>query len=200
MSNTRFAEHEENRDYEKDRGDDVLGRRGFSHGQDFIRFAVLLVATFVLSVGCKAQVPPNPTVYTCQASTGTVYTPLNQATPATGLSFTDSTVTPGQWCYVVQSAIGNFYSLPSNTAGPVVVPSGDNVAVSWTAPATGPTPTGYVVSRVAATQSTLAPPVLTANPQVALAAPTPAEKLDNLFGNKNTPAPTHVTVRLVAQR
>lgn len=42
MSNTRFVKHEKNHDREKDGVEDVtevIAPRGFSHGQDFIRFA-----------------------------------------------------------------------------------------------------------------------------------------------------------------
>lgn len=157
---------------------------------------LVLTATLALCVGCRAQVPSNPTVYICPPSSGSAYTPLNQAAPATGTSYTDAAVTPGQWCYVAQSVLGSNTSVASNTAGPLAVPSGDNVAVTWTVPATGPTPTGYIVSRAAAIQSTLAAPTLNANPTVSELTPVPQVRA------RTSPVemPINTTVQLVARR
>jgi hypothetical protein len=87
---------------------------------------------------------------------------VNLATPATGLTFTDNSVSTGQWCYIVQSEINTqtpvAMSSPSNVAGPINVPAGYIVNLSWTAPITGSTPTGYVISRAAAVQANLAAP------------------------------------------
>lgn len=124
----------------------------------------LLFSLFAMlfTVGCHAQVNPNPTVYTCPASTGTAYTPLNQSSPATGLTYTDSTPAAGSYCYIAQSVISSTgqVSAPSNIAGPFTLSGSNSVALTWTAPTTGPTPTGYIISRAVATASTLSPPTL----------------------------------------
>lgn len=127
----------------------------------------LMLAMGCLAVGCRAQIPVNPTVYTCPVTTGTAYTPLNQTTPATGTSYSDTTATAGEWCYIAQSVLGGQSSAPSNTAGPVNFLSTDqSVAVSWTAPTSGPTPSGYAVSRAPATASTILAPTLSTSPTV----------------------------------
>lgn len=121
--------------------------------------AAMILAAGV--IGCAhGQVPPNPTVYLCPATTGTAYTPLNQSSPVTTLSYTDATPPAGQQCYVAQSVAGSQVSVPSNTAGPLNVTTGKIVLISWTAPATGPAPTGYVISRATAIASTLGAPTL----------------------------------------
>lgn len=58
------------------------------------------------------------------------YAPLNSSSPVTPTSYTDTTAT-GTVCYVVQTqdsvkAIGN----PSNTAGPLVMPTNPNAPVT----------------------------------------------------------------------
>lgn len=122
--------------------------------------AAVFSMAFLAAAGCHAQVPANPTVYLCPATTGTAYTPLNQSSPVTALTYTDATPPTGQYCYVVQSVITatGQVSVPSNTAGPLDVPSGKSVLLTWTAPASGPSPTGYVVSRAPAIASTLGAP------------------------------------------
>lgn len=120
------------------------------------------------AIGCHAQVPSNPTVYTCPASSGTAYTPLNQASPATGLTYTDSKPASGEYCYIVQSVVSSTgqISIPSNVAGPVALDGVKSTLLSWSAPTTGPAPTGYVISRAPALASTLGAPALT-SPSVA---------------------------------
>jgi hypothetical protein len=122
-------------------------------------YAVLFGAA---SVGCHAQVPPNPTAYTCPATTGTLYTPLNQSTPATGLTYTDSKPTAGQYCYIVESEIGVQVSLPSNTAGSFTTSGANSVILTWQAPSSGPTPAGYYLSRAPAVLVTLGAPTVVA--------------------------------------
>jgi len=124
------------------------------------RLAYCLVVGFVagiFSVGCHAQVPPNPTgtTYTCPAATGAAYSPLNQSSPATGLAYADTKPAAGTYCYVAQAdASGGLVSLPSNIAGPFTTSGTNSVDLTWTAPTSGATPTGYVISRVVATATT----------------------------------------------
>jgi len=122
---------------------------------------IALVSLFALvAAGCRGQVPPNPTVFTCPSTSGTAYTPLNQSSQSTGLAYTDSKPAANTYCYTVQSAIGAQVSLPSNVAGPFTVSGTNSVALTWIAPASGPVPTGYVMSRGLATQSTILAPSL----------------------------------------
>ena len=125
-----------------------------------MRKTIRLTALFVLaaafgwlSVGCHAQVPPNPTTttYTCPATTGTLYAALNQASPATGLTYTDSKPAAGTYCYIAQSELGTAVSLPSNTAGPFTTSGSNSVDLTWVAPTTGTAPAGYYISRAPAT-------------------------------------------------
>lgn len=123
-----------------------------------LAFSLLLLT---LTAGCHAQQPVVP-LNSCPAVTGTVYQALNLAAPVTALTYTDSSVTTGSWCYMVQSEINTqtpaAMSGPSNVAGPVNVLAGYLVNVTWNAPTTGPAPTGYVISRAAAVQTFLTAP------------------------------------------
>lgn len=126
----------------------------------------LLIVTFVLIAGvlfvagCHGQIPPNPTAYTCPASSGTIYTPLNQSTPAAGLTFTDSKPAAGVYCYIAQSTLGTQVSNPSNTAGPLTLSGTNSTSLTWSAPGSGPVPSGYVISRAPAIASTILAPAL----------------------------------------
>lgn len=120
----------------------------------------IAIAFLALAVGCSGQVPPNPTSYSCPSSSGTAYTPLNQSSPTTSLTYTDSKPSAAVYCYIAQSVAGSQVSVPSNTAGPFTVATGQSVQLSWTAPTTGTVPTGYVLSRAPAVSSTINPPAL----------------------------------------
>ena len=121
-------------------------------------FALVCVMT-ATAIGCHSQVPPNPTTFTCPSTSGTAYTPLNQSSPSTGLTFSEKPAS-GTYCYIAQSVNGSVVSVPSNTAGPLTVASGQTASLSWSAPTTGPTPTGYVISRATASSSTILAPAL----------------------------------------
>lgn len=122
--------------------------------------ASLAVMALGLSVGCHAQIPPNPSILTCPASSGSAYAPLNQSAPATGLTYSDNPGA-GNWCYVAQSVLGANSSNPSNTAGVLTfTASNHSIGLSWTAPTTGPAPSGYVISRAPAVVQTLGAPNL----------------------------------------
>ena len=60
---------------------------------------------------------------TCPASVTTTagFTALN-ASLVTGITFTDSTVVPGTYCYIGTFTEAGATSLPSNTAGAVILP------------------------------------------------------------------------------
>lgn len=122
--------------------------------------ALLLSLVAALSLGCHAQVKPvtnavqlswtAPSSCTsgctyvvsritltagtssCPAPNTTTpnYTPLNQAAPATGTTYTDANAGGVTACYIAQTQLGNSVSQPSNAAGPFVVP------VNATAPGT----------------------------------------------------------------
>lgn len=124
------------------------------------RFAFALA---LIAAGCHAQVPPNPTVFTCPASTGSAYALIGSPT---ALTYTDTHPASGTYCYIVQSTIGGQVSVPSNIAGPFTTSGSNSVLLTWNAPTTGPAPTGYAMSRAAAVQSTLLAPALV-NGQVA---------------------------------
>lgn len=52
------------------------------------------------------------------------YAPLNSSSPATGLSYTDSSVTPGAiYCYLAQTVQNGVPSVASNLAGPFQIPA-----------------------------------------------------------------------------
>jgi hypothetical protein len=53
------------------------------------------------------------------------------ATPVTATSYTDSTVTPGTYCYYATAVLGGAESVPSNLASAVILP-GAPTAVSAT--------------------------------------------------------------------
>lgn len=130
------------------------------------RYLALLIVMLAAALGCKAQIPPNPTVLACPAATGSTYTPVNQSSPATGTTYAD-TPAAGNWCYIAQSQNNTFtpplQSVPSNVAGPFTTTantSSNTVDLSWTAPTTGVAPTGYVISRAPATLTTITAPAL----------------------------------------
>ena len=120
---------------------------------------MLIAAGAALAAGCRAQVPQTP-IYSCPAATG-AFIPLNQpasntvAASITGTAYTDSTAASGQWCYVVQSwaivtpATTYQPSPSSNVVGPIAVPAGDAVSLTWTAPANS-AGYSYIVSRAPA--------------------------------------------------
>lgn len=69
---------------------------------------------------------------TCPASvtTTTGFTSLN-STLFTGTTFTDSTVIPGNYCYVLTFTAASASSVPSNTAAAVILPAAPtNVTVT----------------------------------------------------------------------
>jgi hypothetical protein len=71
---------------------------------------------------------------TCPASvtSTTGFTSLN-STLFTGSSYTDSTVTPGNYCYIVTFTAASAVSNPSNTAAAVILPAAPtNVTVTGT--------------------------------------------------------------------
>jgi hypothetical protein len=129
--------------------------------------SILLLGSLTLSLflvaGCHAQVTPNPTSYTCPASTGTVYVALNASSPVTALTYKDTSPGAGEWCYIAQSqnnaVTPALVSLPSNTAIAAVTGT-ESVTLSWQAPTSGAAPTGYVLSRAAATAVTITAPSL----------------------------------------
>lgn len=128
-------------------------------------FAAFALLSF-LAVGCHGQIPPSPTTYACPSSaTVGTYTPLNQSSPATALTYTWTPVS-GTYCVIAQSVLGSSVSVPSNTAGPITA-TGAPLTAIWTAPTTGPAPSGYVLSQALAIPTTLAPPVLNASLAVA---------------------------------
>lgn len=135
----------------------------------------VLAALVLVSVGCAhGQVPSNPTVYTCPnpALTGT-WTALQTA--ATEITGTASTDTPGSgvWCYTVQSANNTFTppltSVPSNVVMVTTTTALPVVDLSWQAPVNSPVSvTGYIVSRIAASPATIAPPTQSSPTTVAI--------------------------------
>jgi hypothetical protein len=116
-----------------------------------------LLAFALIAVGCRGQVPPNPTVATCPASTGTAYALISSPT---ALTVTDTHPAAGSYCYIAQSTIGPQVSVPSNIAGPFTTSGSNSVLLTWNAPTTGPAPTGYAISRAPAIQSTIIAPAL----------------------------------------
>lgn len=75
------------------------------------------------------------------------YTPLNTNTPASGNSFTDAAASGLTVCYVVQTLQGSAVSLPSNVAGPFIVPASPLAPAITGSPAVAqlmPKPQGFV--------------------------------------------------------
>ena len=134
----------------------------------------------LVAIGCHAQVPPNPTAYTCPASTGTAYTLIGSPT---ALTYTDTHPAAGVYCYIVQSTIGSQVSVPSNIAGPFTVSGSNSILLTWNAPTTGPAPTCYAMSRAQAIQSTILAPALV-NGQVAEAKTEPTQVYAMLLKGK----------------
>lgn len=58
----------------------------------------------------------------CPATTGTAYAPINTSAPATGTSYSDGTAQELTVRYIAQTEQGNLVSVPSNSAGPFIVP------------------------------------------------------------------------------
>lgn len=123
-------------------------------------YALCCIAFGWLTACSDAQVNPNPTTYSCPATNASLYAPLNQASPATTTTYTDTKPAAGVYCYVAQSVNGNGVSLPSNVAGPFTLSGSNSVRLSWTAPSSGVTPAGYVLSRAAAVSATINAPTL----------------------------------------
>lgn len=119
-----------------------------------------LAALLLIPAGCRAQSNSNPTVYSCQPTTGSLYAALNQNSQTTALNYTDTHPPAGVYCYYAQSTIGAQISLASNTAGPFTLSGTNSAQLTWTGPVSGPAPTGYLVSRAPATASTLLAPIL----------------------------------------
>jgi len=69
----------------------------------------------------RATVASGATSY--PGTAGTSYTPLNQSSPATETSFTDSGASGTTDCYIAQTIQGSAVSLASNAVGPLVVPA-----------------------------------------------------------------------------
>ena len=120
------------------------------------RFALTLAFALV-AVGCHGQLPPNPTINTCQVATGAAYTPIGSTSAST---LTDTHPPAGSWCYIQQSTLGTQVSVPSNIAGPYTTSGSNSVALTWNMPTSGPTPTGSTISRAPAIQSTINPATL----------------------------------------
>jgi hypothetical protein len=127
---------------------------------------LLLTAAMLALAGCHAvsQVPPNPTVNTCPPSNGSAYSAISGSTtaPLAATTVTDTKPVAGTYCYIVQSAIPSTaqVSVPSNTAGPYTTSGSNSVLLTWNAPTSGPTPTGYIILRAPAVSSTLLAPAL----------------------------------------
>lgn len=81
-----------------------------------------------LSWTASADAGANPTLTynifrsstTCASATS--FTQLNTA-PITGTTYTDSTVTPGNYCYEATSVLNGVQSADSNTAQAVILPA-----------------------------------------------------------------------------
>jgi endoglucanase len=58
----------------------------------------------------------------CPTGTPSGFTLLNTA-PITGTTYTDSTVTPGTYCYYATAVLGGQQSVPSNTVSVVILPA-----------------------------------------------------------------------------
>lgn len=60
---------------------------------------------------------------TCPTTSGTSYTPLNQSSPSTSTTYSDTTASGLVVCYIAQTEQGTAVSVPSNVAGPFTVPA-----------------------------------------------------------------------------
>jgi len=66
----------------------------------------------------------------CPASgTGTLTWTKITATPVAALTYTDTTITVGSWCYYVTQVQGTHESPPSNTAGGDALPNSPSITV-----------------------------------------------------------------------
>lgn len=135
-----------------------------------LKIFVFVAAVFAV-IGCHAQVPPtNRTVTltwtapttcttaapctfvisratlaagttTCPTTLTTNYTPLNQSAPTSALEYVDPSAAGTLDCYIAQTLQAGGVSQPSNTAGPVSVPT-NPVAPSLNNPPTVARATG----------------------------------------------------------
>lgn len=130
-----------------------------------MKYAIATLAFLMAAIGCRAQVPPNPTVFVCQPSTGSAYTPLNAPNGSLSLSQSDTPAAAGQYCYIAEAVIASTgqVSIPSNIIGPfniTTLTGAKTVNITITPASSGPAPTGYVISRALAMASTLNAPAL----------------------------------------
>jgi hypothetical protein len=163
--------------------------------------ATIAILTFGF-LGCHAQVPPQPSVYTCPPAPvgGTAYTPINQPTnnttaaSITGTTYSTTPSSVGTWCYIVQSwaivspAAVYQVSPPSNVVTLTTTSTDPQVNLSWTPATSGYT---YIVSYAAAT---LVPPPTAPS----LNAPTASARIENP-SQKVQLAMTPTSLRLVGQ-
>jgi hypothetical protein len=114
---------------------------------------LLFLLPFLALTACHAQLPPTthsvaltwtaptspacttaaPCTYVISRFQGTTcaavnlttpnYTPLNSSSPTSDTKFTDTGAAGTTACYIAQTLQGGAVSLPSNTAGPLVVPA-----------------------------------------------------------------------------
>jgi hypothetical protein len=137
------------------------------------RILYLLATPLLLAIsaGCHAQIPSNPTTYTCPtAQAVNTWTPLETAAnQVTGTSTSDTPAT-GAWCYGLTSVITTENPIGQSVASNIVLVTTTAalpvVNLSWTPPSSGPTPTGYIGYRIAAIATTLGAPALS-NPTTA---------------------------------
>ncbi len=108
----------------------------------------IALLSFALAIGCHAQVPPTNHVVDlswtapsgctgctfvisrapaasgiCPPSNASNYAPLNQNAPVSGTTYTDSSASGLNACYIAQTLQGAAVSVPSNTVGPLSVPA-----------------------------------------------------------------------------
>lgn len=74
-----------------------------------------VVSRIALTAGTSSCPVPNVTTPN--------YTPLNQASPATATTYTDTGAGALTVCYIAQTELGGSVSQPSNAAGPFAVPA-----------------------------------------------------------------------------
>ena len=110
----------------------------------------LSIILALAAVGCHAQQPPSPPVYSCPVAIagGSAYTPINSvAAPYTtaasisGSSYTYTPSSPGAYCYILQSwslAVGaTVYqdSVPSSAVQATTTAATPKIEFTWTPPA-----------------------------------------------------------------
>lgn len=143
---------------------------------------LLLISLFVLvAAGCKGQQNANPTGFSCPLPSANGYTilnPIGSTTngPVNALTYKDPTPGANTFCYYAQAVDTTpspaLVSIASNVVM-VTVTGSESVTLNWTAPTTGVTPTGYILSRVQATVVTIAPPAVGTVTAAELAKPEP---------------------------